>query len=777
MTQPFSGSNFVKTASPGRAAATSALSFTGTNINFNNDTIEFTTGSAISQDGGFIQNCILYRTAGSPIQYSGENGTYIDNIRIVAPQTVFSGNILVSGSTNVLQTSLTNNGTLENRSINSFTLTIAGNITNNGTIKNSVNYSLSVNISGNFTNNGAWSNTTTTLNGSGTQLLSMTQPFSGSNFVKTASPGRAAATSVLSFTGTNINFNNDTIEFTTGSAISLNGGNLRQCVLFRTLPSPIRITGGNDTYIESVGVNAPQTEFVGSVLVSSGNSLLTSLTNNGILRNRNINTFTLNVNGSLTNNGTIMDNTSYNLGINITGDITNNGLWKNTTTTLAGTNDRTITCSSAFSGANFTKSSATGNITALTSIEFSGATVNFGGSLLTFPDEGMLSVSNGSFGNAVIDGSSIRFYMQKSYCQTTQFNTAVTLLGTFVAGANVAFNGDVLNQGTLMNHTINSFTVAVAGNLENFGTIANNNFYTLSLNISGNITNNGIWNNNQTTLNGTSDQYIYLNNQIDGRLRFDAGSGTTGTWQGPSGSLAGNAGFSGATTQILTFLTAVTNSAAGQYYRAGTSGNSRSFFINTQANPARMVTLNFLIEGLYDSGGAMKTALDLNGQPVFGSGNADQVTIELRSASNFSNILYKREFVLLSTNGEVSFIVPGNMTASYYLSIRHHNSLLTTSAAPVSFGSTNVSYNFDAPSKAFGNNLTQTHDGFFALYSGDVNQDGVIDTGDMTIVDNRSMEFSEGYQPSDLNGDGVVDTADMTIVDNNSSNFVSVIVP
>jgi hypothetical protein len=68
-------------------------------------------------------------------------------------------------------------------------------------------------------------------------------------------------------------------------------------------------------------------------------------------------------------------------------------------------------------------------------------------------------------------------------------------------------------------------------------------------------------------------------------------------------------------------------------------------------------------------------------------------------------------------------------------------------------------------------------DGWYAFFGGDVNQDGIVDTGDMTPVDNGSAAYLSGYRNPDANGDGIIDTADMTLVDNNSSNYVSAATP
>ena len=67
--------------------------------------------------------------------------------------------------------------------------------------------------------------------------------------------------------------------------------------------------------------------------------------------------------------------------------------------------------------------------------------------------------------------------------------------------------------------------------------------------------------------------------------------------------------------------------------------------------------------------------------------------------------------------------------------------------------------------------------GVFAIYGGDVNGDGIVDTSDMNVVDNGSTSILRGYNAGDVNGDGIVDTSDMNVVDNNSTTIVTVRAP
>jgi len=65
----------------------------------------------------------------------------------------------------------------------------------------------------------------------------------------------------------------------------------------------------------------------------------------------------------------------------------------------------------------------------------------------------------------------------------------------------------------------------------------------------------------------------------------------------------------------------------------------------------------------------------------------------------------------------------------------------------------------------------------FGIYTGDVNQDGIVDGTDAAAIDNDAYNFVTGYAVSDLTGDEVVDGSDAAIADNNVSNFVGKITP
>jgi len=186
------------------------------------------------------------------------------------------------------------------------------------------------------------------------------------------------------------------------------------------------------------------------------------------------------------------------------------------------------------------------------------------------------------------------------------------------------------------------------------------------------------------------------------------------------------------------------------------------------------MTLNLsgiLLEGLYNSGGTMNQARDAAGLR-WPAGVADHITVELHDAANYSAIVYAASNVPLNVSGTASVIVPAAYNGSYFITIRHHNSIETTTATAVSFTNSTISQSFGTPGNVFGGNLGVSTDGQYFIYGGDVNQNGLLESSDMTPIDNLSTSFGYGLA-EDVNCDGLIDSRDMTIVDNNSSAFVS----
>jgi len=155
----------------------------------------------------------------------------------------------------------------------------------------------------------------------------------------------------------------------------------------------------------------------------------------------------------------------------------------------------------------------------------------------------------------------------------------------------------------------------------------------------------------------------------------------------------------------------------------------------------------------------------------------DSVKILLRSSLSPYNVIDSCASVLDSSNliASTSFIVP---LGNYYIVVKHKNSLETWSkAGGEQFGSGYYFYDFTtAANKAYGNNLI-LKDGLYCIYSGNINQDDIIDADDMLLIDNDLLSFAPGNSITNLNGDGIVDIDDLAICDKNARELISVLRP
>lgn len=155
----------------------------------------------------------------------------------------------------------------------------------------------------------------------------------------------------------------------------------------------------------------------------------------------------------------------------------------------------------------------------------------------------------------------------------------------------------------------------------------------------------------------------------------------------------------------------------------------------------------------------------------------DTVTVYLRSIFTPYLIVDSAKGYLNSSGEGMFNFNHANNATSYYIIIKHRNSLETWSALGQSFVASQLFYSLStSSSQAYGNNLVQVDNSptRFAIFSGDVNQDGIIDAADLSAVDNDAFNSVSGYVNTDVNGDDFVDASDLSIVDNNSHNIVLV---
>lgn len=242
------------------------------------------------------------------------------------------------------------------------------------------------------------------------------------------------------------------------------------------------------------------------------------------------------------------------------------------------------------------------------------------------------------------------------------------------------------------------------------------------------------------------------------------------------------------------------------YYVNGLGGNLRSFFgfplsgsqVRYRANYGAMLVnayFDSLVIKFYNINNTLidnykilpakknlsiKTFIEARYDPVNDIMAGDTAFILLRnSISPYTIIDSSKSFLNSTGTGVFEFSNTENAT-DYFLTIKHRNSIETWSMNSVKFNLNNLSYDLtESDTSAFGNNLklTDFNPFTYAVFSGDVNQDGTVDLSDGSLIDNDIFNFTTGYVVTELNGDGTVDIADAVYADNNGFEFVSAVFP
>ena len=186
--------------------------------------------------------------------------------------------------------------------------------------------------------------------------------------------------------------------------------------------------------------------------------------------------------------------------------------------------------------------------------------------------------------------------------------------------------------------------------------------------------------------------------------------------------------------------------------------------------------LGCLLEGYYDGNAGMMPVLQNQGEATT-AGACDTIKVELHS-DTAPYLIEASTHAVLQQNGTAICIFP-IQSGSKYIVVKHRNAIETWSAQPINMGAV-VNYDFrTAASQAYGSNQQDVsgNNSLYALYSGDINQDGNIDLYDLLLVNDDIENFIYGYYATDITGDGNVDLYDLLILENNITNFIYAIQP
>jgi hypothetical protein len=183
------------------------------------------------------------------------------------------------------------------------------------------------------------------------------------------------------------------------------------------------------------------------------------------------------------------------------------------------------------------------------------------------------------------------------------------------------------------------------------------------------------------------------------------------------------------------------------------------------------LNLKMYLQGYYTGAGQMQNVLYNEGITVMPGSECDTIDIQLRQSAPPYTIVSSSKQVL-QTNGTVTFGGTANLGQSYYITIKHRNTVETWSANPVMIHE-NSFYDFSAGAgQAYGSNQHEVSSGVWAFYSGDINKDENVDLLDLGFIEADINNFLFGYFATDINGDGNIDLLDTPVVDDNINAFV-----
>lgn len=161
----------------------------------------------------------------------------------------------------------------------------------------------------------------------------------------------------------------------------------------------------------------------------------------------------------------------------------------------------------------------------------------------------------------------------------------------------------------------------------------------------------------------------------------------------------------------------------------------------------------------------------------------DTVVSYLRKKVSPYNKIDSAKAVIDSVNFSGLFQFNHAPDNQYYIHLSYKNGIETWSSVTPDFAhDSTTNYDFtQSACSAYGCNMAGIDFSpvRFGIYSGDVNQDGVIDPNDLMLIDNDiySTSRTPGNYKTDLNGDGYVRLDDLLIAENNVFNFITTIHP
>ncbi|MBK8550213.1 MAG: hypothetical protein IPL53_03810 [Ignavibacteria bacterium] len=810
-TGTFSSTNYLSVGTNGNITLLSNVNFspggnfyvlTGGILNPNGNTLNYTAGTLEIQSGGTILNSGLVKTQNA-VTFNLRGGSFFN-----APVNVPAGSTLrATDFTTPYIGRLYGNVTVDSggtlgpyftSSNTAFTLEFYGNLTNNGTLtayvqngNKKLNFKGSVMVNNGIVNPAIFSfDSTSTLSGSGSFAVTNDMYVGANGNVTLLSDVNfAVADNFFFLSGATMNPNGFTINFTQGALTLNTGATIAASGLFKTqnaitfnlragsaFNAPLKVTSGST--VAATDLTSPYLgKLFGDVTIDAGGTLGSYMT----FFNSN---FSLDVYGNVTNNGTIIASTSANKVFSFYGStFVNNGLVSHP----------------YFSFKSVSTLSGTGSFTSNTSIQ-SGAAVTLNSNHqfwnMTINAGGAFDISNRNVGFTASNPIAQNGTFTTTNSEIIYNGTALQTIST----TNIIYSGLKLNNSagaTLSNNiTIPDTLAVILGDLNLNGKI-------ITITPDGYMTETP-----GNTVFGTTG-YITTTRDVGTPSALNvAGMGavlTTTTNLGSTEVRRGHAiqtGLNGGTSIRRYYdITPTVNTGLNatlvykfddselngkpepllKLFKSTNSGSTWQFMggiVNIASNDITITGLTSFSRWSADSS-KVPAAIGLIQEGFYNIATnnlnmTDTVRAYLRNATTPYAVVDSAVGLLDSLTFKSGLQFSNAATGSYYIQLKHRNSLETWSKNPVNYiQDSTLNYDFTfAATQAYGNNMVQKGTKY-CLYSGDVTQNGFIDLTDVIEINNNATNFVTGYVATDANGNSIVDLTDVLIAYNNSINFVT----
>ena len=791
----FTPQNFRSYKPSGKIIALTDIDFANCIINMQEDTLILQNNGKLKVASGQLINTVLLgkNAKNGNLDLEMDNNSFISNCEIYQP--TIKGKVRIYGNDNMFYGNTVITDTLDNYGWY-YELNVYGELINNGVIMNS-SYSLDLKLHENFVNNGSCNISSIDFYGDEDQYFSElnNNTFTPQNFKSYKPSGKIIALTDIDFANCIINMQEDTLILQNNGKLKVASSQLINTVLLgkNAKNGNLNLEMDKNSFISNCEIYQPtimgKVRINGNDNVFYGNTVITdTLDNYGWY-------YELNIHGNILNQGLIQDE-SYSLHLKVDGDIINDGFWQNDYTYCTGTTDQHITClnSNSFNGYQF-ESNNTNDVYLDDFNYFDNVRIDFHDNNLILSEEDTLQIHNGYLYRCKVYGDTTSvlygegsYGVDAPYFQNIELNN-ITLAGTIPCNGNdCSTNGLLTNNGILMN-TNWYYTLNIHGDVINNQTVRNSG-YEFTINVDGDIINNGSWMNTTTSLTGSTDQTVTIQNGhiIQCHLSFVSDlSSSPYQWIWNANPISTTTPFfSGATSTTLQLNASLNNYYTGTYYCSTGAGNSRNIIVNDSSH--RML-VNVVLEGAYN-GSDMNTKLHSTGfiplsQPyhtapwnyvgtetVSGLPSAnvvDWVLVEFYDAVDAAvasaGTPFARRACFLKKNAEIVDVdggnlisFSGNISNNLFIKVIHRNHVAVLSANPVSFSSYYYYYSFNtATGQAYESNQKWMSSNA-VMIGGDANGDANTNTTDKLLW--NAEAGSKGYKKADFNMDGQVNNLD-----------------